>query len=333
MYRTIPESELKKFGKTWSVSVQAIALLNQQKAAWSLAGINYRALKNVRESVFDFGHFRIKYQFNPERIRSSAANTNREAIQARPCFLCPGNLPPEQVGIPVAGQFIILVNPYPIFPQHLTIPSTEHTPQEISGNLDALLNISKLLNDFVVFYNGPRCGASAPDHLHFQAGARGILPLEEEMDILMTAYSEILFSKGTTEIFAVENYLRRFIALRSASAESLSEQLSAIMPLLPSEPGEEPMINLLVWYDAPGWTAVLFPRAKQRPWQYFASDFEKLVISPAAVELAGLVVLPREDDYFKLTPRDLISVFDQVSIGKEDFESLKKNIVRSAPRT
>jgi hypothetical protein len=268
----------------------------------------------------------VKYQFNPERIRSSAANTSKEAILSRPCFLCPENLPPEQTGIPATDRFILLVNPYPIFPVHLTIPSTIHTPQRIDGNIGSLLEISRLLNEFVIFYNGPQCGASAPDHLHFQAGIRGILPLEDDLETLATPLSQIMTGESSIRIFAAENFLRRFFQIRSASAETLQKILSAIIKLLPAEKGEEPMVNILVWYNAPEWTVALFPRAKQRPWQYYADDFDKLIISPAAVELGGLVVLPREEDYFKLSGNDLASVFDQVTLGKDDFEVLKMKI-------
>lgn len=333
MYRLTSENELKKYGKTWSLSAKALALANQQKACWPLAGNNYRALKNSRESEISFGTFVVKYQFNPERIRSSAANTSPEAISSRPCFLCPGNLPAEQAGIPVAGRFILLVNPYPIFPVHLTIPSTLHTPQRIDGSIDALLEISRLLNEFVVFYNGPKCGASAPDHLHFQAGIRGILPLEDDLDTLVTAHSQINSVDSDVRIYAPGNYLRRILILRSASAESLQKRLSTIINLLPAEQGEEPMVNILTWYNAPEWTVAVFPRAKQRPWQYFADDFDKLVISPAAVELGGLVVLPREEDYFKLSGKELASVYEQVTLGKEDFETLKMKIAGSSSQS
>jgi hypothetical protein len=318
----IAESELKKYGKTYNLSRQAIALVNQQKATWPLAAANYKALKTVRESSFSFGQFIVKYQFNPERIRSSAANTNQEAILSRPCFLCNQNLPPEQYGIPFSNQFIVLVNPFPIFPCHLTILSMDHIPQKIDGNIASLLDLSYALSDFIVFYNGPKCGASAPDHFHFQAGTRETLPVEDEFDLLHKNYSDHLFEDGKSTVFAVENYLRRFIGFQTSDKELLIHQLTKVIGCLPETDGEEPMMNILAWYQFPEWKVVLFPRAKQRPWQYYSNDFNQLVISPAAVELGGMVILPREEDFFKLTDKDLISIYDQVTMQKDDFREL-----------
>jgi hypothetical protein len=328
MMPLISESELKKYGKTYSLSKQAIALVNQQKATWPLASANYKALKTVRETSLNMGHYILKYQFNPERIRSSAANTTQEAILSRPCFLCFQNLPPEQYGIPFGDQFIVLTNPFPIFPYHLTIPSTHHQPQMIDGNIGTMLDLSYALSDFTVFYNGPRCGASAPDHFHFQAGIKETLPVEEEFDILRDNHSEILFRDEKSTVFAVENYLRRFIGFHSSDKETLIRQLTQAIGYLPQTGNEEPMMNILAWYQFPEWKVILFPRAKQRPWQYFADDLNQLVISPAAVELGGLIILPREEDYYKLTAKDLISIYDQVTIQKIDFNELKTNILK-----
>jgi hypothetical protein len=328
MMRLISETELKKYGKTYSLSRQAISLVNQQKATWPLAATNYKALKNVRENSFNMGHFILKIQYNPERIRSSSANTNQEAILSRPCFLCARNFPPEQTGIPFRDQFIILTNPFPIFPFHLTIPTTDHIPQEIDGNMETMLDLSYALSDFIVFYNGPQCGASAPDHFHFQAGIRGTLPVEEEFDILRSSYSEKLTENSTSPVFAVENYLRRFIGFQTSDKELLIHQLRLVIGCLPKTDSEEPMMNILTWYQFPEWKVALFPRAKQRPWQYYSDDLNQLMISPAAVELGGLVILPREEDYYKLTEKDLISVYDQVTIQKDDFNELKNNIIK-----
>jgi hypothetical protein len=322
----ISETELKKFGKTYSLSKQAIALVNQQKATWELASSNYKALNNVRESSFGFDHFKVKYQFNPERIRSSAANTNQEVILARPCFLCTQNLPRQQFGIPFDDHFIILTNPYPIFPYHLTISSIHHVPQQIDGNIETLLNLTYALSDFTVFYNGPQCGASAPDHFHFQAGIKDTLPIEEELDLLQGNYGEELVNDGMTRVFAVENYLRRFIGFSSSDKGLLIRHLQQVINFLPYKEPEEPMMNILAWYQFPEWKVILFPRSKQRPWQYFADDFNRLVISPASVELGGLIILPREEDFYKLTKKDIESVYEQVTIQHEDFKALTKHI-------
>jgi hypothetical protein len=326
--RLISETELKKYGKTYNVSRQAIALVNQQKATWPLATANYNTLKTVRESSFSMGHFTVKYQFNQERIRSSAADISKEAILARPCFLCAQNLPSGQYGIPFGSRFIILVNPFPIFTCHLTIPSVDHSPQKIDGNLGSLLDLSYALSDFVVFYNGPKCGASAPDHFHFQAGIRETLPVEAEFDLLRDNHSVQLFTDGKSTVFAVENYLRRFIGFQNQDKEEMVRQITHIIGCLPKTGDEEPMMNILAWYQFPYWKAVIFPRALQRPWQYYSNDFNQLIISPAAVEMGGLFILPREEDYYKLTEKDLISIYDQVTMQKDDFAELRNAVYR-----
>lgn len=322
----ITESELKKYGTTDSLSHQAVALVNQQKAKWKLASDNYRSLKLVETRSFQFGHFRVVCQFNPGRIRSSAANTSAEAILSRPCFLCGENLPREQFGILFGEKMTILTNPYPIFPYHLTIPSKEHIPQQIEGNVETLLDLSQALNGFSILYNGPKCGASAPDHLHFQAGIIGILPVEEDLRQLPEDQYQILASEPSVKIMAVENPLCRFIIFESDERDFLTRSIDTVIRILKNNDREEPMLNILSWFELGKWQVVLFPRILQRPFQYFAEGPGKLLVSPAAVELGGLVILPREEDFHKITSDDLISIFNQVTIQADGFESLKKKI-------
>jgi len=291
-----------------------------------LAGANYRSLRQVETKWFDYGHFRIACQFNPGRIRSSAADTSVRAVGARPCFLCEGNRPPEQAGIPFGEDFIILANPYPIFPYHLTIPSLRHIPQHIEDHIGTFLKLGLALQEFTLFYNGPQCGASAPDHFHFQAGIRDLLPVEEELEQLLAHHAEVVSDKGPVRIWAVENYLRRFVLLQSRDAELLTASIREVINSLEKRDQDEPMINMVSWIDQSSWNILIFPRALQRPFQYFADDPEKLVVSPAAVELGGVVVLPRRQDYDKITSRDLESIFSQVTLGEEDFRKLTKKL-------
>lgn len=317
----ITDEELKKYGTTWSLSARARALVNQQKATWPGAGDHYRSLKKVQTREVSFGYFRILLQFNPGRIRSSAANTSVAAIVARPCFLCAANLPEEQKGIPYAGDFVILANPFPIFNVHLTIPSLSHTPQLLEGRSGDLLRLTRDLREFTLFYNGPQCGASAPDHFHFQAGIRDTLPVEEELAALLQHHATILRNDGTLLMAAVEGYLRQFLLLRSGDGQLLEDMLTRAIALLPGNGGPEPMLNLLAWFQEGEWNLLIFPRALQRPWQYFAEEGEKIMVSPAAVELGGVVVLPREEDFHKVTAADLESVFSQVSLSPEEFRN------------
>jgi hypothetical protein len=320
--RTLTDEELKKFGTTWSWSARAKALVNQQKATWATAGEHYRSLRQVETRVADFGSFRVLLQHNPGRILSSAANTAASAVAARPCFLCEANRPAEQVALPWSEGYLVLTNPYPIFPYHLTIPAEEHIPQHLEGRIHDMLRLARDLNEFTLFYNGPRCGASAPDHFHFQAGLRDFLPVEEELDGLLSGQATTLHDDGSLQILAVEHYLRRMLCFRGRDAKSLEEGVTKTIALLPHDGQGEPMMNLLTWYSGEGWTLLLFPRALQRPWQYFAEDEKKIVVSPAAVELGGVVILPRNEDFLKITPADLVSVFDQVTLPAEEFCAL-----------
>ncbi len=193
--KIISQSELSKYGSTINLNEQSKALIRQQTNNWQLAANNYFALNKVETRTFDFGHFKILAQFNPERIRSSAAKTDDKSIAKRPCFLCIENLPPEQKGILFQNKYLILINPYPIFTEHLTISSLEHIPQQILPHFSDLLDLSKKLHGFTLFYNGPKCGASAPDHFHFQAGIKGIMPVEQEFSFLEKQFSRSSLSK------------------------------------------------------------------------------------------------------------------------------------------
>jgi hypothetical protein len=324
--KIISEHEMTRYGQTFSFSQKAIALVNQQKATWPLAAENYRSLEYIQTRNFTFGAFHLECQFNPGRIRSSAANTSAEAIHSRPCFLCNENRPQEQLGIPYTESYIILTNPYPIFPFHLTISSNHHTPQVITGNLQAFLEMSQALDEFTLFYNGPRCGASAPDHLHFQAGIRGIFPIETEIETLLRNHSVSLIDSRSIVVRAVDDNLRRFIYLRSEDVGLLAFSITESIARMGGG-GEEPMINVLNWFSENAWHILIFPRALQRPWQYFAGGSEKIVISPAAVELGGIIVLPREEDFNKIEAGDLISIFTQITPGEKDFKVLQERIL------
>jgi len=327
----ITENELKKYGKTFSLSKKALALINHQKANWPLASANYTSLRQVQNRSFNFGHFRIDCQFNPGRIRSSAANTDAKAIEARPCFLCEPNRPPQQTGIQYGNHYTILCNPFPIFPYHLTIPLINHEPQQLEGHIDDFLKLTHDLDEFVVFYNGPQCGASAPDHFHFQAGIRDVLPVEDEMDNLIAHHSDLLIQTTEIQIYSIENYLRRLIVFESTNTSLLSSWISKTMAHLSFQDKEgEPMVNILGYFMQGSWRVILFPRSAQRPREYFADDFERILVSPAAVELGGLIILPREEDFYKITADDLTSIYSQVTLQKNDFDELKKRLIENS---
>lgn len=320
--KIISSVELSEFGSVENLNEQAKSLVKQQKESWATAGINYNALNNVQLRKFDFEHFKIITQYNPERIRSSAAKTDAKSISERPCFLCLQNLPTEQKGILFQSSYLILVNPYPIFQEHLTISKLEHSPQLILPHFGDMLDLSENLNDFTVFYNGPQCGASAPDHFHFQAVIKNSLPIEDEFKALENQFSGTLFQNERLKILAGENYLRRFIAIVSDDKKEITEKFEFIYKNMEFQGGEEPMLNILCSFQDGKWRVIIFPREKQRSSHFFRTDESKLLISPAAVELGGVVVLPREEDFLKITKREIKEIYWEVTINQVTFNKL-----------
>ncbi|WP_372773163.1 DUF4922 domain-containing protein [Mangrovibacterium sp.] len=302
-------------------------LIRQQKSEWKLAGTNYNALAKIEKRSFNFDDFQIIAQFNPERIRSTGARTDHSAISQRPCFLCKKNRPDEQVGINFRGHYEILINPFPIFDQHLTIPGYDHEPQQLSGRLADMLDLAEELTDFTLFYNGPKCGASAPDHFHFQAGQRKKMPIELEM-ARQAVKADVLIDRPSIRILAIGNsYLRKVIFFQSKSKAELSATVEQVIKLMESEsPAEEPMMNVLANFEAGSWQVLLFPREKQRPRQYFLTDENQILMSPASVEMGGLVVLPRAEDFAKLSNEDLSDIYRQVTLNDTAFETLRNKI-------
>ena len=179
----INQPEINDFVNKNDYSEAAKKLLNKQKDDWQFAANGFESLKSVQTKEFNFDGYKFKVQFNPGRIKSSSAKVDDKSIKERKCFLCLENLPSEQKGILINEEYIILVNPFPIFPEHFTIPQVRHTPQSIKNSFIDLLEISKELSKYyTVFYNGPKCGASAPDHLHFQAGSKNFMPIDLEFE-------------------------------------------------------------------------------------------------------------------------------------------------------
>jgi len=311
-----------------SLSQQVDQLIQEQKSNWNLARENYAGLEKVESKSFQFDGFKINAQFNPERIRSSGAKLDAQTISQRPCFLCEANRSEIQRGIDFHGKYSILVNPYPIFQKHLTIPLNEHTPQRIENYFADLLQLSKELPDFTIFYNGPKCGASAPDHFHFQAADKTGMPIYKELAQIIHGFGRNLFHDETTDIQAVgDDYLRKFILLSSTSETKVKGHFQILLDILKERGQEgEPMMNILANYEKGTWRVIVFPRDKQRPSQFFEDGDKQVIMSPAAVEFGGVAILPRKEDFDKLTATDLEDIFRQVTINDQDFVELKEKL-------
>jgi ATP adenylyltransferase/5',5'''-P-1,P-4-tetraphosphate phosphorylase II len=324
--KIISVEELSKFGPVSNLNEQAFALVKQQWETWGLARENYEALSEVQTRDFDFGHFKITAQHNPGRIRSSAAKVDAKSIAERPCFLCQQNLPKEQKALIFRDKFLILVNPFPVFPVHLTISLVEHKPQEIISFFPDMLKLSRELEGFTVFYNGPQCGASAPDHFHFQAGNRGFLPIENELENLEKNHSEVLVQKRGLKIFAVKNYLRRFVCIVSSDLDAIFNAFHRVYSSLQGKNGNEPMLNILCFFENNEWRVIIFPREKLRPSHFYETDENQFVVSPAAVELGGVMVLPRQKDFETISNKITSEIYNEVTLPFFNFEHLIKSV-------
>ena len=264
-------------------------LFKEQLIEWDLAKNNYKALEQVKVKTLSVEGREYIVQFNPARITSSTAKVDAQSILERMCFLCTENRPPEQIGIPFNGHYTILINPYPIFPRHLTIPLIEHTPQLIASRFGDMLDLAQQLDDYVVFYNGPKCGASAPDHFHFQAGNKGFLPIEKNPK---------LYNATIIESDNKEEVLNRF------------KEIDATLPLAPED--DEPKMNILAWYEAGKWIVCIFPRKKHHPSCYGAKGETGMLINPASVELGGVFITPLEKDFKKIKAEDISKILHEI---------------------
>lgn len=276
-------------------------LFEEQLKEWGLAAANYKALAQVKVKTFEVGGCVYKVQFNPARITSSTAKVDPESIRERKCFLCPENLPPVQKGVPFKEHYRILVNPYPIFPRHLTIPDIRHVNQRILPRIDDMLDLAEALDDYLIFYNGPKCGASAPDHAHFQAGSKGFLPIEKE-------WREIKDAPRATLVIESEN---------KEEVIALFKKVYHSMELKPGD--DEPMMNVLAWYEDNKWIVCIFPRELHRPACYSAEGDKNILISPASVDLGGVFITPLEKDFDKITAEDIHGILSEVCISPEKF--------------
>ena len=296
-----------------SLNRQLKSLFSQQVSNWKLARDNYAELKNVRTKSFDFGDFEVKVQFNPGRMVSSGAKVDAKTIAERACFLCAANRPTEQKGIDF-GDYEILVNPFPIFRQHFTIPHKEHVPQQIKPLFKDMLQLAKVLDEYLIFYNGPKCGASAPDHAHFQAGTKDFLPLVSDYYQLKDTHTDLLVSNDKMQLFQMKNYLRTLYCIESNDIESANDSFDKLYAHFQTEENIEPLINIVCTYKAGKWYVFVLPRKAFRPWQYSAEGDKKLLVSPATVELCGIFITPVESHFERITKEDVKSIYEQVSI-------------------
>lgn len=285
----------------------------------------YASLDSVQTRKFELEGLTLRVQFNPGRLTSSSAKVDDKSIRERKCFLCLQYLPPDQRGIAFGDDYVVLCNPFPIFPEHFTVPHVEHIPQAIASSFSALLELSERVAErYTVFYNGPKCGASAPDHLHFQMGLKGFMPIDYEYDAMITGAGEKLVDIDGLLVFAVGKPLRKFIAIEGDEPSAISRVFKEVYEAASELSGsqEEPMMNILSSYDDGEWRVLIFPRKKHRPSFFFEEGEGKILISPAAVDLGGVVITPVEKDFHRVDEGVLETLFREVCLPTGEFNRL-----------
>jgi hypothetical protein len=308
---------------------EAIPILyeNQQRD-WPLLKAGVDALCEVKTNKYLFDGYQIQTQYNPRRINSTTADVSTEAVKNRKCFLCTENLPEKQEGINYQDKYSILFNPYPIFHEHLTVASFEHKSQRIMDSFPDMLQLNRDISDFTFIYNGPESGASAPDHLHFQACRNIMLPINKDYDALKNKYGEELVNNSVS-VWGVNDGIRKFISVESASLHHLIKSFRGIYNLYShvSKSRIEPMLNILSSYDEKtGWKVIIFFRKKHRPDAYFEEGDSNILVSPASIDLGGVLITPLEKDFEKVNKEVITQIFREVAMGKESFEYLKTKL-------
>ena len=294
-----------------------IRFFNHQLEKWPDASRRYHELRSAKTRELVVGASSIQVQWNPARIVSTGASIDKKAIAERPCFLCEQNRPKEQIKKSVDSHFDLLVNPFPILPIHFTIPSVKHEPQLIRESYG---EIHKLLEEYpgmMVFYNGPKCGASAPDHAHFQAGTSGVLPLQKSWKRLSHNLTPIISINDKENISLIEEYPCAALLIRSRSQNGDEQLFRRLYDALPQRADEtEPMMNIISWRSDDEYFSVVFPRAKHRPECYYAEGSSQFIISPGALDMAGLIITPRQEDFEHITPEIALGILSEVSLPK-----------------
>ena len=312
--------------------------IKDQLSVWPMAAENYRNLKKAETKHLDVGGLKVLAQYNPCRRISSETPLDKKSISERPCFLCPENRPAEQTNIEFEGRkgrkYRVTLNPYPIFPSHLVISGFDHTPQSIWHRYQDLLDFVKENQEYLGFYNGPQSGASAPDHMHFQACPQGLMPLQNRVDELLDAGEggtlKFLTNVKEARLFQLDEYARGVFVLRGTTAKSTAKLFYRLLDCAPvPEDSDEPRLNLIAWCHGGEYRSAVIFREKHRPHNYFSTDSDHLAMSPGCADMAGVYVVPEKEDFDKLDSRILSQVVEEVAAS----EATEKEIIWRLTRT
>ena len=334
--RLIRDEELSRYlrsprDRRWAA--RANALIGQQRATWPLLADGVAALAEIETRRVPVAESAVVIQHNPRRIRSTAAAVDKGSIEERPCFLCAENMPPEEKGLAYGEDLGIFCNPFPVLNRHLTIVHRLHVEQTIAGNFELLLGLAAdLAPDYFTLYNGPRCGASAPDHLHFQACSREVLPIAEDLMAEIAAdpaHCDVCeaMPRDQFELFTMAGCGRSVIVLRGSNPEEIARWFYRVAGELPRpDDHAEPMMNLVCTFERDTFTTFLFPRTKHRPASFFAEGEARLIVSPGAIDMAGVIVTPRREDFARLDGERVEAIFAEVSPDDEQVNEILERV-------
>ena len=317
--------------------------VGDQLSRWPLACGNFRELKNVRLKDMDAGGLTVKLQFNPARMISSAAKLSKADIAKRKCFLCRENRPPEQIMLKFEGRkgkkYHILVNPYPIFPDHLVVAASGHVDQSILHRYVDMLDLARKYDDYTFFYNGPHSGASAPDHHHFQAAPDGLMPLVNDVDRCLDqdgaereSALEHVLSVHDARLYHYRKFTTGVFVIASQTVKSAAKLFYRLLDCADIYEGEtEPRFNLFSYWTGAEFRSVVVFRSKHRSHHYFSEGPDHLTMSPGCADMGGVFIVPVETEFEKLTPELLNEMIAEVSITAEDQEKMLWRLTRTQP--
>ena len=307
-------------------------LIDRQLSVWPDAQRRYRELTHVRTRTLSCGDTEVRLQYNAARMVSTGASIDRQSIQGRACFLCAANRPEEQIGKAIDGDYTLLVNPYPILPVHLTIPLDRHEPQRIRPHYAEIYRLVERYPQLTVFYNGPRCGASAPDHMHLQAVCSGYLPLQTDWPRLSRNVDTLYDGGAAGSIVAVKDAPIPMLAIISTDAHTDEALFDRIYRALPTD-GEsgEPMMNIVSWLQDGQHVTVVIPRAKHRPQCYHAQGEGQYMVSPGAIDMAGLIITPRQADFDRISADCALGILRECGIDRRQIDGIADRIRLSQP--
>ena len=298
--------------------------IDRQLSLWTEARRRYHDLNKVEARELSSDELSLRLQYNPARMVSTGARIDKQSLKERPCFLCADNRPKEQMTIPLKGGYELLLNPFPILPEHFTIPSTKHEPQRIARHANALWRLLAEMPRMMVFYNGPQCGASAPDHLHFQAGTSGLLPLQQQWNILNQKLQTVYETSHNDQIALLTEWMAPALVVRSHSERAFTQLFELVYKALPAVK-PEPMMNIVAWKEKDMVTAVVFARKKHRP-----DCYGQRMISPGALDMAGLIITPQEADFRQLTAEEATAILREVSLDDNEMQQVAERLAASA---